>query len=94
MGKSTKTRYRHTIDALKCTQTNEQQASKGKPRERKIPLERAQMNANAFTLVKAGVVCRLLHQRPARLLRAALDCSAGSTREFLVRSARPHNWDL
>lgn len=56
-----------TLNALECTQTNEQQASKGKPRGRKMPLERAQMNADAFTLVRVGVACRLFHQRPAQL---------------------------
>jgi len=67
VGKPTKARYRHTLNALKGTQTRKQQAGKGKPRERKIPLERAQMNANAFTLARAGVACRLSHQRPAQL---------------------------
>src|SRR5690606_25666260 len=82
VGKPTKAQYRRTIDALKCTQTNEQQASKGKPRGRKIPLERAQMNANAFTLARAGTVCVLLHKRPARpaSARATLGDSSSAPR--------------
>ena len=76
MGKPTKARYRHTFDALKRTQTRKQQASKGEPRGRKMPLERAQMDANAFMLVRAVVARGPLHSVPLSFAGSARLASA------------------